>query len=242
MSNIKTSIIDKLIKKFQIKIRDRKASAIILSSLILNYLGNYKRKDIFVLGIPKGGVIVADIIANRLEASYFDIVLSRKLLIPFNQENGFGSVMEDESVYIDFRVVERLSISPEYIEKEKLHQIQEMKHKSLLYRKSGDLLQYNKKLNDKNRIIILVDDGVATGATLISVARWIKNRTEHKYKKLIIAIPIAPKHIVELLKKECDHVEVVLSPSDFQTVSHFYRDFEQITDEQVMKILENWRQ
>jgi predicted phosphoribosyltransferase len=242
MSNIKTSIVDKLIKKFQIKIRDRKASAIILSSLILNYLGNYERKDVFVLGIPNGGVIVADIIANRLEASYFDIVLSRKLMIPFNQENGFGSVMEDESVYIDFRVVERLSISPEYIEKEKLHQIQEMKHKSLLYRKSGDLLQYNKKLNDKNRIIILVDDGAATGATLISVARWIKNRTEHKYKKLIIALPIAPKHIVELLKKECDHLEVVLSPSDFQTVSHFYRDFEQITDEQVMKILENWRQ
>jgi predicted phosphoribosyltransferase len=87
----------------------------------------------------------------------------------------------------------------------------------------------------------LVDDGASTGATLISVARWIKNRTEHKYKKLIIALPIAPKYIVELLKKECDHLEVILSSSDFQTVSHFYRDFEQINDEQVMKILESWR-
>ena len=182
MSNIKTTILDKLIKKFQIKIRDRKASAIILSTLLLKYLPKYERKNVIVLGIPKGGVVVADIIAKNLEAPYFDIVLSRKLLIPFSQENGFGSVMEDESVYIDFTVVERLSITSQYIEKEKLHQIQEMKHQSLLYRKSGDLLQYNKKLNDKNTIIILVDDGAATGYTLISVARWIKNRIEHNIK------------------------------------------------------------
>ena len=93
------------------------------------------------------------LIAKNLEAPYFDIVLSRKLLIPFNQENGFGSVMEDESIYIDFTVVERLSITSQYIEKEKLHQIQEMKHQSLLYRKSTDLLQYNKKLNDKNKLL-----------------------------------------------------------------------------------------
>jgi predicted phosphoribosyltransferase len=241
MNNIKTAIVNKLIKKFQIKIRDRKASAIILSTLILNYLQKYERKNVIVLGIPKGGVIVADVIARKLEA-YFDIVLARKLLIPFNQENGFGSVMEDKSVYIDFRIVDRLSISPEYIEKEKLHQMQEMKHQSLLYRKSGDLLPYNKKLNDKKRTIILVDDGAATGNTLISVARWINNRAEHKYNKLIIALPVAPKHIVELLKKECDHLEVILNLSDFQTVSHFYRDFGQISDEQVIEILKSWGQ
>src|SRR5215208_8020324 len=141
MNHIKTAILNKLIKKFQIKIRDRKASAIILSTLILNHLQKYERKNAIVLGIPKGGVIVADIIARRLEASYFDIVLSRKLLIPFNRENGFGSIMEDKSVYIDFRIVDRLSISPEYIEKEKLSQIQEMKYKSLLYRRSGELQQ-----------------------------------------------------------------------------------------------------
>ena len=240
MINIRTTILDKLIEKFHLKIRDREASAIILSTLILNHLHNYERNNVIVLGIPRGGVIVADIIARRLQASNFDIVLPRKLMIPSHEENGFGSVMEDESVYIDFTVVETLSIAPAYIEKEKLHQIQEMKHKSLLYRKSEHLLQFHEKLNDKNRIIILVDDGAATGATLISVAKWIKNRTEHKYKKLIIALPIAPKHVVELLKKECDHLEVVISSSAFQTVSHFYRDFEQITDDQVIQILQKW--
>ena len=61
----------------------------------------------------------------------------------------------------------------------------------------------------------MVDDGAATGYTLISVARWIKNRIEHKYKKLIIALPVAPKHVVELIKEECDHMEVVFSSSDF---------------------------
>ena len=240
MINIKTTILNKLIKKFHLEIRDREASAIILSTLLLNHLQNYERKNIIVLGIPRGGIIVADIIARRLEASNFDIVLPRKLMIPSDEENGFGSVMEDESVYIDFTLVERLSIAPAYIEKEKLHQIQKMKYKSLLYRKSEHLLQYHEKLNNKNKVIILVDDGAATGATIISVARWIKNRTEHKYKKLIIALPIAPKHIVELIKKECDHLEVVISSSTFQTVSHFYRDFDQITDDQVRQILQKW--
>jgi predicted phosphoribosyltransferase len=149
--------------------------------------------------------------------------------------------MEDGSVYINSMIVEKFSISSEYIEEEKLRQIQQIKHQSFLYRKSESLLHYHQNLNDKNRTIVLVDDGAATGATLISVARWIKNRKEHKYKKLIIALPIASKHITELLKKECDHLEVIIDSSTLQTVSYFYKDFKQITDDQVNHIIEKWR-
>jgi putative phosphoribosyl transferase len=196
---------------------------------------------VFVLGIPRGGVVVADTIARKLGTSNFDIVLPRKLLTPYNKENGFGAVMEDESEYIDYKMVDILSIPLEYIIKEKLKKIQEMKSKSLLYRNTENLLQYHIKLNDKNRCVILVDDGAATGSTLICTARWIKNRKEHKFKKLIIAIPVAPKQTVNLLKAEFNHVEVIMRPTTFETVSQFYKSFEQITDNQIIDILKKWK-
>lgn len=148
--------------------------------------------------------------------------------------------MEDESEYIDFKMVDALSISTEYIRKEKSKKIEEIKSKSLLYRNS-ERLQYHTKLNDTNMNVILVDDGAATGSTLISVARWIRNRNEHKFKQLIIAIPVAPKRTVNLLKSECDHLEVIISPAKFETVSHFYKEFEQLNDNQVIEILKKWK-
>jgi putative phosphoribosyl transferase len=110
-----------------------------------------------------------------------------------------------------------------------------------LYRNTENLLQYQIKLNDKNRCVILVDDGAATGSTLICTARWIKNRKEHKFKKLIIAIPVAPKQTVNLLKAEFNHVEVIMRPTTFETVSQFYKSFEQITDNQIIDILKKWK-
>lgn len=194
-----------------------------------------------MLGIPRGGVIVADTIARKIGTPNFDIVLPRKLLTPYNKENGFGAVMEDKSEYIDYKMINILSIPLEYIKKEKLKKIQEMKSKSLLYRNTENLLQYHRKLNDEHRCVILVDDGAATGSTLICTARWIKNRKEHKFKKLIIAIPVASKKTVNILKSEFNHVEVIMSPTTFETVSQFYKNFEQITDDQIIDILKKWK-
>jgi len=193
------------------------------------------------MGIPRGGVIIGDIIASKLKTSNFDIVLSQKLSTPYNDENSFGAVMEDESEYINFKMVNDLSISTEYIRKEKSKKIREMKRQSILYRNSKNLVKYNPNLNNNNLNVILVDDGAATGATLISVARWIKNRQEHKFKQLIIAIPVAPQQIIDILKSECNNLVVILSPANFETVSQFYKDFEQITDKQVIDILKKWK-
>jgi len=192
---------------------------------------------VLVFGIPRGGVIVANMIAKKFDTHNFDILLPKKLLTPMNNENGFGAVMEDGSEYIDFKIVDILSISADYIRKEKFKKIQEMKNKSFLYRNSENLLKYHVKLNDKKRSIILVDDGAATGATLIATARWLRNRKEHLFKELIIAIPVAPKQVIDLLKSECDHLEVIISPTKFKTVSQFYQDFEEITDNEVISIL-----
>jgi predicted phosphoribosyltransferase len=207
-----------------------------------------KKKDeinnVVVLAIPRGGIIVADIIIQKLKVktdNNFEIIIPRKLATPHNLENAFGAIMEDGSLYIDNRIVEALSISNEYIEQEKERQLQEIKRRALVYRNSEKLLEYSNKINDSNKNIILIDDGAATGATLIVAASWLKERKEHKFKKLIIAIPAAPKDTVNILKEKCDHLEIVMKPSsNFKTISQYYKDFQPITDEQVLETLKKW--
>jgi putative phosphoribosyl transferase len=208
----------------------------------MDYLTNDEIKNIVILGIPRGGIIVADIIARKLKTHNFDIILPRKLSTPHNKENAFGAIMEDGTTFINERVVDALSISNEYINQEKERQLQEIRRRALVYRNSEKLIDYSTKINDSNRSVVLVDDGAASGATLIVAARWIKNRKEHQFKKLIIAIPVAPKATANILEKECDHLEIITKPSisNFHSVSQYYKDFLPIDDEQVLEILKKW--
>jgi len=233
-------IIDKFKDKFHLVIRDRKASANILANLIFNYLSGNERTNVTVLGIPRGGIIVADTLARKLHTNSFDIVLARRLLAPNNKEYAFGAIMEDESEYLDSRVINSLMISSDYIKQEKSRQIYEIQRLCLLYRNSKYLMEYNVNINNPDKTIILTDDGAATGSTLICVARWIKNREQHKFKKLVIAIPIAPKKTINLLKEECDHIEVIFQPPNFQTVSQYYKEFLPLTDKQILDIILRW--
>ena len=240
-----TIIFSKLKDKIQLQIRDRAASSNILAAGIMDYL---KKKDeienVVVLAIPRGGIIVADIIAKKLKTDNFEVIIPRRLLTTYNKENAFGAIMEDGTTFIDDKIVDALSISNEYIQQEKERQLQEINRRTLVYRNSENLLNYSNRLNDKNKTLILVDDGAASGATLIVAARWIKERKEHKFKKLIIAIPIAPKDTANLLEKECDHLEVIAKPSTnkFHSVSQYYKDFKPIDDEQILEILKKWHQ
>jgi predicted phosphoribosyltransferase len=202
-----------------------------------------ERKNVIVFGIPRGGIIVADIIARKLKTDNFDILIPRKLTTPHNKEIAFGAIMEDgTTTFIDERIVDALSISNDYIEQEKERQLQEIKRRDVVYRNSDKLMEYSDKINDAQKTVILVDDGAASGATLIVAARWIKERKEHQFKKLIIAIPVAPKETANMLKKECDHLEIIAKPSlsNFYSLSQYYKDFNPITDEQVLEILKKW--
>lgn len=210
-----------------------------MASELIKNLPIDEKKNVLVLGIPRGGIIVADIIARKLNTD-IEIVIPRRLLAPNNEENGFGAIMEDGSEYLDRRMINSLVIPSDYIEQEKSKQKYEMERLSLLYRNSKYLMEYSIKINNTDKTIILTDDGAATGSTLMCVARWIKNRNEHKYKKLIIAIPIAPKKAVNLLKEECDHLEVIFQPSNFQTVSQYYKEFLPLTDKHVTDIISRW--
>lgn len=234
-------ILDKL--KDRIQIRDRAATSNILAAGITDYLKKDERKNVIVFGIPRGGIIVADNIARKMKTDNLHILIPRKLTTPYNKEIAFGAIMEDGvTTFIDNRIVEALSISNEYIEQEKERQLQEIKRRAQVYRKSDKLLEYSNKINDPQKTVILVDDGAASGATLIVCAQWVKARKEHRFKKLIIAIPVAPMETASVLEKKCDHLEIITKPSasKFQSVSQYYKDFKPIDDGQVLEILKKW--
>ena len=140
--------------------------------------------------------------------------------------------MEDGTTYLDQEIIEELSIPADYIEKEKAYQIQEIKRRSSLYRREGS--EY--KISGK---VAILDDGAASGATIIAAARWLKKNQNPK--RLIIGIPVAPKETVKLLKNECDDIVVVTtSPSSsFRSVSQYYQSFDPITDEQVITLMQD---
>jgi putative phosphoribosyl transferase len=231
-------IFEKISSKFQLKLKDRAAAANILAEALKDVIKKeQERKDSIVLGIPRGGVIVGDIIARKLSSSLFDIIIPKKLCAPHSEELAIGAVMEDGTTYLNDILVKELEVSQEYIEKEKVDQILEIKRRSLLYRRKDYTARevYN-IINGKT--VILVDDGAATGATVIAAARWIK-KTNNSRSRLIIAVPVAPKETLNLLKKEADSIEVITSPStsNFKSVEQYYQSFEPITDQQVIQIM-----
>ena len=223
---------------FQLHLKDRdsagKALAMVLKAVV-------KRKkednDLLVLGIPRGGVIVADIIANKIHADYFDIVIPRKLRAPHNKENSIGAISQDASiVYLDEFMMQSLKVPPEYIKQEIQEQLKEIERRTALYRSAASH-RVGYPITPGKTIVVLIDDGIASGATVIAAARWI--RSKYKPAQLIIAAPVASKQAIELLKKEsvADIVETVTTPSRFVSVNQFYRDFEQVTDDRVIEIL-----
>src|SRR6476469_9173651 len=212
---------EKITNKFQFKFKDRVTAANILGESLKDKIKKQEeQKSEVVLDIPRGGVVTADIVAKKLSTDNFDIVIPRKLTDPDKKEQAIGAIMEDGTTYLDRELISELSISDDYMEKEKAYQIQEIKRRSSLFRKQGRLDYYSNKINGK--VAILVDDGAATGATIIAAARWVKKNQNPK--RLIIAIPVAPKDTLQRLKVECDAVEVVTSPSFvFHSVSQYYQ-------------------
>lgn len=212
------------------RFKDREHAADLLTSKLKNELKNEIPKEITVFGVPRGGVILAYTIYQNKVANYFDIVIPRKLGAPNNKELGIGAIMDKDTVYLNEYVVKALRVPEDYIETEKITQVREIDRRALLYRPKQE------EYNIENKTIILVDDGAATGATLVVSARWLRKR---KPKKIIIAVPVAPNETVELLKNEVDEVVTILIPptSNFTSVAQFYDNFEEISDDKVVKIM-----
>lgn len=232
-------IFESIYSKLQFKFKDRVAAATILGECLKDKVKKEEeQKNTVVLGIPRGGIITADIVAKKLSSLFFDIIIPGRLRDPDNNEQAIGAVMGDGTTYINRKFVTDLQISSDYLEKEKLQQMQEIMRRTNLYRKEPRK-DFGSFLKDKT--VVLVDDGAATGATIIATTKWMR-QLQDKPKRLMIAIPVAPKSTVNILKEKCDaEVEVVISPpsSIFRSVEQYHHNFQPIGDAQVIRIMKD---
>jgi predicted phosphoribosyltransferase len=228
-------VFSRIIDRFQLKFKDRETAGNIIGESLRNTIKKEEWKDTLVLGIPRGGVITGWTIANKLSCD-FGLIIPRKLRAPHNEELAIGAIMEDGTTYLNEILVKELDIPHEYIKNEKLEQLEEIRRRTQLY--SGRTFYWNQ--NDLNgKTVILADDGAATGATIIVAARYLK--ANKNPRKVILAIPISPKGTINTLKNEgIDQIEVITSPQNrnFISIEQYYQNFAQLTDKQVIDIIE----
>lgn len=229
-----TDIISSISDGSLIKFKSRETAGKSLSYLLKkSFRKNQNDNKFIVVCIPRGGVIVGDVIARNFGFN-LDIILPKRLLSPGNKELSIGSVMKDGTYHLDNFMINSLKISNDYLEKEKNLKIKEIELRETLYGKQID----GNKIKSKN--IILVDDGAATGSTLIVASKWIKT---FQPNYLTIAIPVCPKDKLKLLKNEVNEVKSIINPfsNNFTTISKLYQDFSPIDDEQVINILTQYK-
>jgi len=185
-----------------------------------------------VLGIPRGGVVVASEVARALGAE-LDLAVPRKLRAPYNPELAVGAVAEDGSVYVDERVTTSLRVPPEYLQQEVAFQLEEIRRRLQAYRQDRPAPQVS------GRTVVLVDDGIATGSTMVAAVRSVRRRGA---ARVVVAVPVAPPEAVRRLRAEGCEVLCVREEPLFVAVGQFYEDFTQVSDEEVQALLQEFWQ
>lgn len=196
--------------------------------MLATKLQDYKKeKNVIVLAIPRGGVVVAEEI-SRLLGIPLDVLITRKIGAPQNPELAIGAVGPGGLRIIDWELAGRVGADTRYLKAQISKLKSEIKEREEKFRKGKTTLEVSRKT------IILVDDGIATGATTQAAVAYLKSK---KAKKIILAIPVAPPEVVEKLKPMVDKIICLDQPEFFAAVGQFYREFEQVTDDEVIKIL-----
>lgn len=191
-------------------------------------LGRYKHKNVLVLAIPRGGVEVAYEVAKYLNAD-LSLLVSRKLPFPHNIEAGFGAIAEDGSTFIFENSYNWLSV--DQIEKIKKEQIDEIKRRVKVLRGGKPLPEI------KNRVVILIDDGLAMGSTMKAAVKLCKNKGA---KKIVVAVPVSGEDVAEEFEKLVDKVVVLEKPVFFRAVAQVYRNWHDVSDDEVIDIINKW--
>ncbi len=183
---------------------------------------------VIVLGIPRGGVVVAAQVARALNAP-LDIFIAHKIGAPFNPELAIGALTSSGELVRDEDLIDELRLSEKDIAREVEYQRGEIARRLALFR--GKL----SPLDVAEKTVVLVDDGVATGSTVLAALRALRKQSS---ARLILAIPVGPADTVARLARECDQTVVLATPVPFWAVGRFYMQFDQTQDEEVVRLLE----
>ncbi len=180
-----------------------------------------------VLAIPRGGVVVGAEVARALGAP-FDLIIPRKVGAPDNEELAIGAVAPDGTVYVDRRLVSMLRVPDAYLEAKVAREMKEIARRMEHYRGNRPFPSL------AGKTVIVVDDGVATGATVLAAIMALRRREP---ARVVLAIPVSPRDTLGRLQQEADEVFCLATPEPFYAVGQFYQSFEQTSDDEVVRLL-----
>jgi putative phosphoribosyl transferase len=184
-----------------------------------------------ILGLPRGGVVVAAEVARALQAS-LGVLMVRKLGAPGQPELAIGAVAEaggQPLVWVNHDLVYALGVDEGYLRAEIDYQLREVRERRMRFGQS-------QAPELDGRTVVVIDDGIATGATMRAALAALR---QAKPARLVLAVPVAPPDTIELLRREVDEIVCLASPANFTAVGRFYRNFEQTRDEEVVALLEH---
>jgi putative phosphoribosyl transferase len=194
-------------------------------------LKKYKnKKNTIVLGLPRGGIVVADKVAAFLNLP-LDLVVPRKIGAPMNPEYAIGAITEEGEGIFNEEEIKTLDISEDYLKKEVESEKKEAERRLKKYR--GD----RPPLDLKNKTVIIVDDGIATGLTIRAAIKTVKKMGANK---IVVAIPVSAQDSLEKIKGEVDEVVCLKAPMFFGAVGAFFEEFLQTEDKEVVEIMKNF--
>jgi erythromycin esterase-like protein/predicted phosphoribosyltransferase len=208
--------------------RDRAEAGRLLAERLRGYAG---RDDVVVLGLPRGGVPVAFEIAQALGAP-LDVFTVRKLGVPGHEELALGAIATGGTRVLNGELIESLGIPREWVEAIDAKEMRELERRERAYR--GD----RPPPDFTGRVVILVDDGLATGSTMMAAIDAVRRDGP---EAVVVAVPVAPPEVCEALRREADEVVCLQAPADFGSVGAWYADFSQTTDADVIELLERAR-
>ncbi len=201
---------------------DRKQAGEKLAQALLSFKG---RTDAVVAGLARGGVVVAHALAKMLDLP-LDVIVIRKIGAPHNEELALGAIDENGEGLFNQSIIEALGVSEAYLKEEVQRQRLAAKKRLEAYGRGANAV--------KEKIVILVDDGMATGASMRAAIHSAKKKGA---KKIIVAVPVAPPETVQEIEGDVDAVICLHKPVSFQAVSQFYEKFDQTGDEEVIALL-----
>lgn len=195
--------------------------------LALQLLKYKNKSDVIVLGLARGGVVTAAEVAASLHLP-LNVIVVRKIGAPGNEELAIGAIAEQGEGIFNDHLIGLLGVSSDYLKKEVERQKRVLKERLSLYRGKSASLQL------KDKMVILVDDGIATGASMRVAIASVRHAG---VKKVILAVPVAAPDSLRKISKEVDETICLSSPAFFESVGSFYRLFDQTTDAEVIQLL-----